>query len=331
LIDPNQTGVLRTGGLIVTNFSTSTTTPGTTATCGPVWGNDVITDGFGNASTSYYLISVSTVSNGIIASTPAVLQAYQFAGSGTFDLSATLPFSLGPVSPAGSVLGQNLTFNGNNIFNGTTALLGGGSLAGTFTGNPTFSGTPNFTGATGTFTGTFISGAAAVAQSGSFRLANSDFIKSRDPSNTIDQNLIGQSSIGETILGCLATCGPVVSEIGTFQGHGNTIYSADTAPTPSNGNSVTVSAPNGSGAGSHTGGNLILTPGSGNNGGLNGVVRISSLFTFATLPACAAGTEGALMPVSDSTTITWGATITGTGANHVLAYCDGTNWTVAAK
>lgn len=118
LIDPNQTGILRTGATVITNFSTSTTTPGTTATCGPLYGNDVITDGFGNASTSYYLIGAYTVSSGIIASTPVLLQAYQFAGSGTFDLSATLPFSLGAVSPAGSVLGQNLTFTGTDTATG---------------------------------------------------------------------------------------------------------------------------------------------------------------------------------------------------------------------
>lgn len=53
--------------------------------------------------------------------------------------------------------------------------------------------------------------------------------------------------------------------------------------------------------------------------------------TFSALPACAAGTEGMMGAVTDSTTAAWGATITGTGANHVLAYCDGTNWTVAGK
>lgn len=52
---------------------------------------------------------------------------------------------------------------------------------------------------------------------------------------------------------------------------------------------------------------------------------------FAALTACAAGLEGALVPVTDSSTATWGATITGGGANHVLAYCNGTNWTVAGK
>ena len=51
---------------------------------------------------------------------------------------------------------------------------------------------------------------------------------------------------------------------------------------------------------------------------------------FATLPA-ASGVEGTLAAVTDSTTAVWGATITGGGTDHVLAYSDGTNWTVAAS
>lgn len=53
--------------------------------------------------------------------------------------------------------------------------------------------------------------------------------------------------------------------------------------------------------------------------------------TYASLAACASGTEGTTAAVTDSTTNTWGATISGSGTDHVLAYCDGTNWTVAAK
>jgi hypothetical protein len=53
--------------------------------------------------------------------------------------------------------------------------------------------------------------------------------------------------------------------------------------------------------------------------------------TFATLPACGSSSEGSMNPVTDSTTVTWGATVAGGGSSHVLAYCDGTNWTVAAK
>ena len=52
---------------------------------------------------------------------------------------------------------------------------------------------------------------------------------------------------------------------------------------------------------------------------------------FSALPACTSGIEGTMAPVTDSTTNTWGATITGSGANHVLAYCNASNWTVAAK
>jgi hypothetical protein len=52
---------------------------------------------------------------------------------------------------------------------------------------------------------------------------------------------------------------------------------------------------------------------------------------FSALGTCNSAAEGTQSPITDSTTATWGATITGSGANHVLAYCDGTNWTVAAK
>jgi hypothetical protein len=55
--------------------------------------------------------------------------------------------------------------------------------------------------------------------------------------------------------------------------------------------------------------------------------------TFAALSAeypCP-GSEGQGGSVTDSTTNTWGATVVGGGADHVLAYCDGSAWTVAAK
>jgi hypothetical protein len=51
--------------------------------------------------------------------------------------------------------------------------------------------------------------------------------------------------------------------------------------------------------------------------------------TFANVPGTPV--EGMLVAVTDSTTVVWGATITGGGANHVLAYYNGTNWTVAGK
>lgn len=57
----------------------------------------------------------------------------------------------------------------------------------------------------------------------------------------------------------------------------------------------------------------------------------SAAVAFSNLPACSAAYDGFLQGVTDSNTVTWGATITGGSTNHVLAYCDATNWTVAAK
>jgi hypothetical protein len=53
--------------------------------------------------------------------------------------------------------------------------------------------------------------------------------------------------------------------------------------------------------------------------------------TAGNLPACSGSSEGMLRAVTDSNTNTWGAVVAGGGTNHVLAYCDGTSWTVAAK
>lgn len=51
--------------------------------------------------------------------------------------------------------------------------------------------------------------------------------------------------------------------------------------------------------------------------------------TFANLTI--APTHGMLAAITDSTTTTWGATITGGGANKVLGFYNGSNWTVAGK
>jgi hypothetical protein len=54
---------------------------------------------------------------------------------------------------------------------------------------------------------------------------------------------------------------------------------------------------------------------------------------FLYLPACTSGslgTEGTIRSVTDSTTATQGAIITGGGTNHVQAYCNGTNWVVTS-
>jgi hypothetical protein len=67
------------------------------------------------------------------------------------------------------------------------------------------------------------------------------------------------------------------------------------------------------------------------NGGSIADTAFAGPVPFANLPSCSSTTEGSRGAVSDSTTNAWGATVTGGGSNHVLAYCDGTNWTVAAK
>lgn len=50
---------------------------------------------------------------------------------------------------------------------------------------------------------------------------------------------------------------------------------------------------------------------------------------FAGLPA--SPNEGMTAPITDSTVNTWGSVIAGGGANHVLGYYNGSNWTVAGK
>lgn len=62
-----------------------------------------------------------------------------------------------------------------------------------------------------------------------------------------------------------------------------------------------------------------------------GVPLQQSPENFSTLPTCSSTFEGSTASVNDSTTNTWGATVSGSGSDHVLAYCDGTNWTVAGK
>jgi hypothetical protein len=53
--------------------------------------------------------------------------------------------------------------------------------------------------------------------------------------------------------------------------------------------------------------------------------------TFANYPTCGSTTQGMSAVITDSRVNTWGSTITGGGSNHVLGFCDGSNWTVAAK
>lgn len=56
----------------------------------------------------------------------------------------------------------------------------------------------------------------------------------------------------------------------------------------------------------------------------------NSPMSFGSAVPCDSTTEGATQSFTDSTTNTWGAVISGGGSDHVLGYCDGANWVVAA-
>lgn len=76
------------------------------------------------------------------------------------------------------------------------------------------------------------------------------------------------------------------------------------------------------------GSGLANTPGgqvfSYHNGFRSVPQTVSNTFT------CSSSFEGSIQAISDSTTNTLGATITGGGRLHVLGYCDGTNFVVMA-
>lgn len=64
--------------------------------------------------------------------------------------------------------------------------------------------------------------------------------------------------------------------------------------------------------------------------GVDAVAYRTVPVAFGSAIACGASTEGTTQAFNNSNTIVWGTTIAAGGTNHVLGYCDGTNWTVAA-
>ncbi|WP_315833887.1 hypothetical protein [Bradyrhizobium prioriisuperbiae] len=99
--------------------------------------------------------------------------------------------------------------------------------------------------------------------------------------------------------------------------------------------SVTPSGTGGSGgnlvqaAKFHSSGSLIVGTSTTADGGSGTVLPTPQ--TFASLPAASATNNGALANVTDSTTTTWGATVTGGGANSVQVRSNGSAWTVVGK
>lgn len=128
LIDPQQTGIMRiVGTSIIPPQTVSSVTPGSTVTLGPLWGSDVIANGFGVVNSTFYRVQTFTVTNGIIASTPALSNFYQFQGSGTVDLSTATPLAPSFMSGASGnvVIPGTLTATQliSNIATGTPPLV----------------------------------------------------------------------------------------------------------------------------------------------------------------------------------------------------------------
>lgn len=61
---------------------------------------------------------------------------------------------------------------------------------------------------------------------------------------------------------------------------------------------------------------------------MTGPLQVAT-YAFAGLPA--SPTVGMMVYISNSATNTWGAAITTTGSDKVLAWFNGTNWTVVGK
>lgn len=170
----------------------------------------------------------------------------------------------------------------------------------------------------------FISSAANPSVTGVIRLANQDQIKARNSANNADALLIWLDSQNFVNLGD-ATFQPLIPSTFLNFAAAGTITSI--GPIGSgNGNAITLLATNGVGGGSHTGGNIGLTPGAGNNGGASGVITLGAGTTVALLPT-AATFPGAIMYVTDSTAVAAeGQTCVGSSTNKALAFSNGTVW-----
>jgi hypothetical protein len=115
LVDPNQTGGLKVvgQGLIPAKSAQSVNLgpPSTTATVGPIFGNDVIEDANNNVGLSYYYVAV--YANGALSG-PIFTGNYQFTGAGTIDILTATQYNpvTGPVN--------NPQVPANEVFAGPT-------------------------------------------------------------------------------------------------------------------------------------------------------------------------------------------------------------------
>jgi hypothetical protein len=132
---------------------------------------------------------------------------------------------------------------------------------------------------------------------------------------------------------CLSASDSVISgAINVITGSGNyMIFGGENTVTSHNcvamfGMNMTASADNTAYFGMSPVPGLSITASNGLGTGDDNVRRTP--LVFSKLPACAAGTEGSFASITNSNSATNGVVITGGGTNHVLGYCDGTNWKV---
>lgn len=92
--------------------------------------------------------------------------------------------------------------------------------------------------------------------------------------------------------------------------------------TTANTHDGTLAVCNGSCADNDHNGNIVAT----NFTAYGSLKAVPSV--FSALAACSSTTEGTFRAVTDSTSDIWGAVIAGGGSFHVLAYCNGSTWSV---
>lgn len=73
-------------------------------------------------------------------------------------------------------------------------------------------------------------------------------------------------------------------------------------------------------------GNTLLSAASPQYNIIPGRMALGAFFTVSTLPTCGATTKGWLSSVTDAASPTYNATLTGSGAVVIPAFCNGTNW-----
>src|SRR5579862_3727495 len=277
-------------------------------------------------------ISSPNILAGYIGNSISSVVGATISGGGASGFVNAISASYGTIGGGiqNSVSGGEATVGGgqNNNASGSFATVGGGanntasgsfaSIVGGGTGNTAFAnnssiggGTSNFTGDTGLSDHTIglnstVGGGKSNSASGSY---------STIPGG--DSNTTGSSADHSFAAGF----GAVANFTGNFVWADNVGAGTKTTFTSTAPNQFLIRASGGVGIGTASPQATLDTAGQDRR----------KPVTFSTLTACSSTIEGETAAVTDSTVATWGSTIAGSGSNHVLAYCDGTNWTVAAK